>query len=81
MRFKEGEIPSELLSKNASDDMLSFTAVIAVVIGLVLFFLGRMGRQMWMWCWGLALIFSSVYLWLYLKFEFAPFGYFLRGQT
>jgi hypothetical protein len=76
MRYSEGEIPPELLASNASNDMLLFTAMIGLAVGAVLFFLGRLGRQMWMWTWGGGLVFCSVYLWLSIKFDFRPFGAF-----
>ena len=62
MRYKTDEIPPELLAVNASNDMLMLTAVIGALIGIVLFYLGRKGRQLWMWTWGLALVAVSIYL-------------------
>ena len=62
MRYKTDEIPPELLAVNASDDMLMLTAVIGALIGIVLFYLGRKGRQLWMWTWGLGLVAISAYL-------------------
>ena len=76
MRYREGEIPPELLAQNTSNDMLVFTAVIGLVIGIALFCLGRLGKQMWMWVWGTGLMFCSAYLWLSIKYDFRPFGFF-----
>jgi hypothetical protein len=76
MKYREGEIPPELLSKNASNDMLIFTAVIGLLVGVILFYLGRTGNQMWMWAWGAGLVFFSIYLWFSNKYEFKPFEYF-----
>lgn len=59
MRYKEGELP---LAQNASDDMLVFTAVLGFVIGFVLIYLGRLGKQMWMRVWGAGLVIMSVYM-------------------
>jgi len=41
-------IPPEMLSRNAHDDMLLFTAFISVVIGSILIYLGKRGKQLWM---------------------------------
>ncbi|GAA6137980.1 hypothetical protein NBRC116583_17270 [Arenicella sp. 4NH20-0111] len=76
MRYREGEIPKEQLAVHASDDMLILTAVLGVLIGIVLFILGRMGKQMWMWVWGIGLIICSVYLGISMYFDLTLFGYF-----
>ena len=76
MKYKEGEIPPEMLAKYASNDMLLFTAVIGLLVGVIMFCIGRYGRQMWIWSWGALLSFCSVYLWFAIKFDFRPFGYF-----
>ena len=76
MRYREGDIPPALLAKNASNDMLLFTAVIGLLIGFLLIWLGRQGKQMWMWTWGTGLVICSVYLWFAIGFDFRPFGYF-----
>ena len=55
MRYREG-IPPEKLAVNASDDMLLFTMLLAIVIGCILFWLGLKGRQMWMTFWSIGLI-------------------------
>ena len=61
MRVPEN-IPPELLARNASNDMLVFTAIISVVIGCLLFWLGLHGRQMWMVAWSLGLVVCSIAL-------------------
>ena len=76
MRYKEGEIPPELLAQNASNDMLLFTAVIGFLIGGVMFWLGRKGKQMWIWSWGAGLVIFSTYLWVAIKFDVRLFHYF-----
>jgi len=53
-------IPKEQLARHASDDMLLFTAVLATIIGFVLIWLGRKGRQLWMVVWSIGLIISSI---------------------
>jgi len=61
MRFPEN-IPPEQLAQHASDDMLMFTAVLSTVIGLILFLLGKKGKQLWMATWGVGLVISSLLL-------------------
>lgn len=55
-------IPKQQLAMHASDDMLLFTAVIAVVIGCALIWMGRRGRIMWLRVWGAGLIVMSIYM-------------------
>lgn len=62
MRYKDGEIPPELLTQNASDDMLLLTAAMGIVIGIILSALGKYGKQLWMFVWGIGLVFASIYL-------------------
>ena len=76
MRYKEGEIPAELLAKNASNEMLLFTAEISLLIAAVLIWMGIRGKHIWMWSWGAGLVVCSTYLWFAIKFDFRPFGYF-----
>jgi len=76
MRYREGEIPPEQLAVNASNDMLILTAVLGVFIGLTLTYLGRRGKQMWMWVWGNGLVIISIYLGLSIKYELKLFGNF-----
>ncbi len=76
MRYKEGEIPPDQLAVHASDHMLLFTAVISLFIGAVLFFLGRKGKQMWMWTWGIGLIICSVFMWLAVRNNWDLASYF-----
>ena len=75
MRYKDGEV-LEPLAKNASDDMLVLTAIIAVAVGIVLTILGRIGKQMWMWVWGIGLIIISVYMGVSIAFDIKLFTYF-----
>lgn len=76
MRYKEGEIPPELLAENASNHMLVFTAEISLLIAIVLIWFGIRGKQIWMWSWGAGLVICSIYLWFAIKYDFRPFGYF-----
>ena len=59
MKYRE-DIPPEQLTVNASDDMLLFTAALSIVIGLILVYLGRKGRQLWMVTWSIGLIICSI---------------------
>ena len=58
MRYRE-DIPPEQLSSHASDGMLLFTAVLAIVIGCILIWLGRKGKQKWLIWWSAGLILCS----------------------
>ena len=75
-RYREGEIPKEQMAVHASDDMLLLTAVLGVLIGIALTYLGRKGKQMWMWVWGIGLVICSAYLGLSLAFDLKLFTYF-----
>ena len=59
MRYPDN-IPPEQLTRHASDDMLLFTAVLATIIGIVLIYLGKQGKQQWMVVWSIGLIICSV---------------------
>jgi hypothetical protein len=59
MRYQEN-IPPEQLTLHASDDMLLFTAVLSILIGSILIYLGHKGRQLWMVTWSIGLIICSV---------------------
>ena len=77
MRYKEGDtIPKEQLAMHASDDMLVLTAVIAFFVGIILTFLGRKGKQMWMWVWGIGLTIISAYMGLSISFGIQLFEHF-----
>lgn len=67
MRYREGEeMP---LTQYASDDMLLLTAFLGIVIGITLTLLGKFGKQMWMFVWGIGLILASIYLGISIWFE------------
>jgi len=76
MRYKEGDIPPEKMAVHASDDMLLLTAVLGFLIGIILTYLGRRGKQLWMFVWGIGLVLCSLYLGLSMKFGLRLFGYF-----
>ena len=56
------DIPKQQLASHAHDNMLLFTAVLGVVIGVVLVWMGRRSRMMWMWTWGGGLVLASIML-------------------
>lgn len=78
MRYKDGEVilTKEQMAAHASDDMLLVTAIFGILIGIALTILGRFGKQMWMWVWGLGLIICSAYLGATMIFDIKLFGYF-----
>ena len=55
-------IPPEMLSRNAHNDMLLFTAFLSVVIGSNLIYLGKRGKQLWMIVWSIGLIAMSLFM-------------------
>ena len=65
MRYRE-DLPAEQLARHASDDMLLFTAVLSAVIGFILIWLGRKGKQQWLVVWSVGLIICSVSMGVYL---------------
>ena len=69
MRYEAGEeVPpvSEMVIYSQSDGlhfMLNFTVALALVIGVVLLWLGRRGRVLWLQVWSVGLVvFSVAYL-------------------
>lgn len=76
MRYKDGEvlIPKEQMAVHSSDDMLMLTAILGFLIGLVLTFLGRKGKQIWMWVWGIGLAICSLYLGASMQWGLKLFG-------
>jgi uncharacterized membrane protein affecting hemolysin expression len=59
MRYSEN-IPAEQLTVNASNNMLLFTAVLSILIGIILTYLGHRGKQLWMVTWSIGLIVCSI---------------------
>jgi len=55
-------IPPEMLTKNAHNDMLLFTAFLSVIIGSILIYLGNRGKLLWMVVWSIGLIGMSVFM-------------------
>lgn len=55
-------IPAEQLTSHASDDMLLFTAALSIIIGIILTWMGKMGRQQWLFVWGIGLVICSLAL-------------------
>ncbi len=59
MRYPEN-IPAEQLTVHASDNMLLFTAMLSILIGGILIYLGHKGRQLWIVTWSIGLIICSI---------------------
>jgi len=55
MRYRT-EIPPEQMAANASNDMLLFTVVLSIFIGIILVWLGHKGRQLWLVFWSVGLL-------------------------
>ena len=53
-----------------SPGMLGSTVLLALVIGVVLLIVGRLGRQLWLTVWSIGLIISSIayLIWHYFKY-------------
>ncbi len=53
-----------------SPGMLGATVLLALVIGVVLLFVGKRGKQLWIVVWSIGLIISSVLylIWHYLRY-------------
>jgi len=68
-RYREGEIPKEQLA------VLVLTAILGVLIGIALTILGRKGKIMWMWVWGIGLVACSLYLGAAILFDVKLFGF------
>jgi len=74
MKYPEG-MPSEQLSKYASDDMLIFTSFIAIFVGIALLTMGIKGKQWWMIPWSIGLMILSVFMGVTIYFEIDYLGY------
>lgn len=68
MRYSDSLVTEPLYSQSSGlHHMLLFTVVLAFFIGLVLLWLGRRGRVMWLTVWSAGLILASVgYVFAYL---------------
>ena len=58
MRYRIGDDPTS--GTTVTDDMLLLTVVIGLVVGIVLIWLARFGRQMWLMAWSVGLVLSSI---------------------
>lgn len=59
MRYPDN-IPAEQLTIHASDNMLLFTALLSILIGTILIYLGHKGKQLWIVTWSIGLIICSI---------------------
>jgi len=74
MRYS-ADFPDQELSKYASDDMLLFTAFIAIFVSFALLYMGVKGRQIWMIPWGIGLFAISIFMGTAIIFEVEYLGY------
>lgn len=58
MRYRIGADPGS--GAQATDDMLLLTVIFSLIIGVVLIWLARRGRQMWLMVWSVGLVIASV---------------------
>ena len=58
VRYRIGEDPTS--GAPITDDMLLFSVVMGLVIGIALIWLARHGRQMWLFYWSVGLVISSI---------------------
>ncbi|MFT7526982.1 MAG: putative alpha/beta hydrolase [Arenicella sp.] len=63
LRYKDDQtLEGYKLGQHARDDMLLLTAVLGVFVGFALTYMGKRGRQLWMFVWGIGLILASIYM-------------------
>jgi hypothetical protein len=58
VRYRVGDDPS--IGAAATDDVLLLTVVMSIVVGIVLIWLARFGKQMWLMVWSIGLVLSSI---------------------
>ncbi len=58
MRYRIGDDPTS--GTTVTDDMLLFTVIFSLVIGILLIWMARRGRQMWLVVWSAGLVLSSI---------------------
>jgi len=58
MRYRIGTDPAS--GAPATDDMLLFTVALGLIVGIVLIWLARKGRQMWLLAWSVGLVVASL---------------------
>lgn len=70
MRYKDDQtLEGYKLAQHSSDDMLLLTAVLGVLVGFILSYMGKRGKQLWMLVWGIGLILASIYMGVVTYFE------------
>ena len=61
MRYKEGELPDpNYTHTEGMHILLMFSVVLALIVGLILFYLGYRGKVMWLQAWSVGLVLCSV---------------------
>lgn len=62
MRYRIGENTENLdnLGKPVGDELVSFSAVLGLLMGIIFIFGGLRGKQFWLIFWGSGLVISSI---------------------
>lgn len=61
MRYPEGQAPQTIYAQSEGlQFMLTFSVCLGLIIGVVLLWLGRHGRVLWLQAWSIGLIVVSV---------------------
>ena len=61
MRYRENDLPNpDLPYSESMHSMLTLSMWLSIVIGIVLFFVGRHGKVMWMKAWSIGLVACAV---------------------
>lgn len=68
MRYREGQEIPDKIEPHIGDASMAFTAVMGLFIGIVLTYLARKGKIMWLTVWGAMLTIISVGYLVYLGF-------------
>jgi len=72
MRYPEGQAPQTIYAQSEGlQFMLTFSVCLGLIIGVVLLWLGRHGRVLWLQVWSIGLIVVSV---AYLAAEMLGYG-------
>jgi hypothetical protein len=66
MRYRVGQEIPDSIEPHIGDASMAFTSVLGLMIGIVLTYLARKGKIMWLTVWGAGLIVVSVVYLVYL---------------
>lgn len=63
MRYREGQEIPDNIDPHIGDAAMAFTAIMGLFIGIILSWLAKKGKQIWLLFWGIGLILVSfIYL-------------------